>query len=71
VDRNLWILVLSRLIPLISLPPKLHPHDLQVPALDLYHLLAEINIDIKDVAYAIDRLTIGLRTVRYNRIVVR
>jgi hypothetical protein len=54
----------------MSLPPELHPHGLQVPALDLYHQLAKVDIDMKDVAYAVDRLATGLRTVRYNHIAV-
>ena len=48
-----------------------YPHGLQVPVLDLYYLLAEINIDTRDVTYAVDRLATRLSTIRYSYIVVR
>ena len=48
----------------------LHLYNLQVPILNLYYLLAEVNIGIKDAAYAISCLVTGLSTIRYSHIAV-
>ena len=55
----------------MSLALNLYPHSLQAPTLNLYYQLAKVNIDTKGVAYAVDRLATGLKTVRYNHIAAR
>ena len=46
------------------------PYDLQVPTFNLYYQLAEINIDIKDVAYNVGHLATKLKTVYYSHIAI-
>ena len=46
------------------------PHNLQVPMLNLYHQLAEINIDIKDITYNMGYLATRLKTIRYSYTVI-